>query len=203
MPTTPPTRSPILAVFAVAVALIVALVQLDFIELAYERIGIAPQYVFALLIGSLLGSSINLPIGRLGDPAGGRGTILAVNLGGAIIPALTSAYLVARNAVYAPAALATAFAAVIVHWMARPVPQVGIAVPIFIPPIVAAGLALLLAPDHAPAVAYVAGTLGTLIGADLTNLNRLRGLGAPVASIGGAGTFDGIFVTGILAVLLA
>ncbi len=29
------------------------------------------------------------------------------------------------------------------------------------------------------------------------------GLGAPVASIGGTGTFDGIFLTGILAVLLA
>ena len=31
----------------------------------------------------------------------------------------------------------------------------------------------------------------------------MSALGAPVASIGGAGTFDGIFLTGILAVLLA
>ena len=52
-------------------------------------------------------------------------------------------------------------------------------------------------------LAYIAGGLGTLIGADLTNLDKVRGLGAPVASIGGAGTFDGIFLTGILAVLLA
>jgi len=52
-------------------------------------------------------------------------------------------------------------------------------------------------------LAYIAGSLGTLIGADLTNLDKVRGLGAPVASIGGAGTFDGIFLTGILAVLLA
>jgi uncharacterized membrane protein len=43
----------------------------------------------------------------------------------------------------------------------------------------------------------------TLIGADLLNLDAVRGLGAPVASIGGAGTFDGIFLTGIMAVLLA
>jgi uncharacterized membrane protein len=203
MPTTAPTRSPIVAAFAVAIALIIALVQLNFIELAYERIGIAPQYVFTMLIGSLLGSYVNLPIALLAEPGGGRGTILAVNLGGAIIPLLVSAYLVVHNAVFAPAAMATAIAAIVVHLMARPVPQVGIAVPIFIPPIAAAGAALLLAPAQAPAVAYVAGTLGTLIGADLTNLHRLRGLGAPVASIGGAGTFDGIFVTGILAVLLA
>ena len=52
-------------------------------------------------------------------------------------------------------------------------------------------------------LAYVSGSLGTLIGADLLNLDKLHGLGAPIASIGGAGTFDGIFVTGILAVLLA
>jgi uncharacterized membrane protein len=61
----------------------------------------------------------------------------------------------------------------------------------------------LLSPDLAPALAYTAGTLGTLIGGDLLNLRKIRGLGAPVVSIGGAGTFDGIFLTGIIAVLLA
>jgi uncharacterized membrane protein len=45
--------------------------------------------------------------------------------------------------------------------------------------------------------------LGTLIGADLMNLGSIQGLHAPVLSIGGAGTFDGVFLTGILAVLLA
>ena len=45
--------------------------------------------------------------------------------------------------------------------------------------------------------------MGTLIGADLLNLDKISGLGAPVASIGGAGTFDGIFLIGIMAVLLA
>jgi uncharacterized membrane protein len=43
--------------------------------------------------------------------------------------------------------------------------------------------------DSAP-LAYIAGSLGTLIGADLTNLDKVRDLGAPVASIGGAGTFE-------------
>ena len=56
---------------------------------------------------------------------------------------------------------------------------------------------------HADAIAYISGVMGTLIGADLMNLGRLSELGAPVASIGGAGTFDGIFLTGIVAVLLA
>jgi len=42
-----------------------------------------------------------------------------------------------------------------------------------------------------------------LIGADLMNFNKLADLNAPVASIGGAGTFDGIFLTGIASVLIA
>ncbi len=75
--------------------------------------------------------------------------------------------------------------------------------PVFIPPLIAALAALLLSRPSAPALAYIAGSLGTLIGGNLMNLDKIQGLGAPVASIGGAGTFDGIFVTGILAVLLA
>ena len=85
----------------------------------------------------------------------------------------------------------------------HPVPGVGIAVPVFFPAIVTAVVALLLSRRDAAPLAYIGGSMGTLIGADLTNLDKVRGLGAPVASIGGAGTFDGIFLTGILAVLLA
>jgi uncharacterized membrane protein len=131
------------------------------------------------------------------------GTILAVNLGGAIIPTVLSIYLWIRNRLGGVALIAIAVVTVAVHLMATPVPGVGIAVPTFLPPILAAVTALLLSRRSAPALAYVAGTLGTLIGADLLNLPRLQGLGAPVASIGGAGTFDGVFLTGILAVLLA
>ena len=84
-----------------------------------------------------------------------------------------------------------------------PVPGIGIAVPVFWPALITAVVALVLSRENAAPLAYIAGSLGTLIGADLTNLDKVRGLGAPVASIGGAGTFDGIFLTGMLAVLLA
>jgi uncharacterized membrane protein len=99
--------------------------------------------------------------------------------------------------------MATAAIAALTHYLARPVVGLGIAVPLFIPPLSAALVALLLTPAQAPLTAYVAGTVGTLIGADLLNLHKLTGLRAPVASIGGAGTFDGVFITGIMAVLLA
>jgi uncharacterized membrane protein len=71
------------------------------------------------------------------------------------------------------------------------------------PPIVAALCGWLLGAHHPDAVAYVSGVVATLVGADLANLNKLGNLGAPVASVGGAGTFDGIFLTGNVAVLLA
>jgi len=72
-----------------------------------------------------------------------------------------------------------------------------------IPASLTAILAFLLSREYAAPLAYIGGSMGTLIGADLLNLDKIGGLGAPVASIGGAGTFDGIFLTGILAVLLA
>jgi len=64
-------------------------------------------------------------------------------------------------------------------------------------------VALFLSLRRAAPLAYIGGSMGTLLGADLLNLGRVQHLGAPVASIGGAGTFDGIFVTGVLAVLIA
>ena len=85
----------------------------------------------------------------------------------------------------------------------RPVAGVGIVTPSLVPPLVAALAAIWLGGHLVAAVAYVAGTFGTLVGADLLNMPRVRSLQAPMVSIGGAGTFDGVFLTGLVAVLLA
>ncbi|MGB9903087.1 MAG: DUF1614 domain-containing protein, partial [Desulfotomaculales bacterium] len=111
-------------------------------------------------------------------------------------------YLLGRTP-FLPVLLATAIVAAVTKALARPVPGVGISLPAFIPPLAASAAALLLARNDAAAVAYVAGALGTLIGADLFNLHRLRELGGHVLSIGGAGVFDGIFLVGMVAALLA
>jgi len=74
-------------------------------------------------------------------------------------------------------------------------------VPVFVPPVLSALLAIVLAPGFAAPCAYIAGTVGTLVGADLLNLHRMKGFGG-VVSIGGAGVFDGVFLVGIVAVLL-
>lgn len=218
-----PLTSPFVALLFVLVALLIMFFELGIIQYAYEKIGIDRRYVFALLAASLLGSYVNIPVGSLPEERmysrrvvsffGMKyvipivheqpKTVIAINLGGAVIPVLLSLFLILRHGVALQALLAAAVVSLVVHGAARPLPGVGIAVPMFIPPLIAASTALLLSPDAAPVIAYVAGTLGTLIGADLMNLKKLRGLGAPVASIGGAGTFDGIFLAGIIAVLLA
>jgi uncharacterized membrane protein len=130
-------------------------------------------------------------------------TVVAINVGGALIPTLLSIYLLVRTRMPGRMLLGTAAVALVVHQLARVVPGVGIAVPMLLPPFLAAGVALILAFRRAPALAYVAGSMGALIGGDLLNLGRVAEMGAPMLSIGGAGTFDGVFLTGILAGLLA
>ena len=97
--------------------------------------------------------------------------------------------------------IATAIMAVVAKLSARIIPGRGIVMPMFIPPILSALVAVLLAREFAAPVAYIAGTLGTLIGADLLNLNRIQRFPG-IVSIGGAGLFDGIFLVGIVAVFL-
>lgn len=198
------------------------LIEVNILEYAYEKMGINRRYVFALLLFSLLGSYVNIPVYQLPPEeirSGGEvlffgvpyviplvsrwpGTVIAVNLGGAVIPTILSIYLILQNRLFLQGLVGAAIASLIIHHLAYPLPGVGIAVPTVIPAVVALVIAVLLSRRQAPALAYIVGTLGTLIGADLVNLGKIRGLGAPVASIGGAGTFDGIFLTGILAVLL-
>jgi len=199
------------------------LIQIGVISYAFEKIGISSDYILLLLLLSIVGSSINIPLRRFpGEPIvvdeiisyfgvrfrvpvlkSRQEMVLAVNVGGAIIPFVISLYLLTKVDQLFRAFLATLIVALITYKLARPIRGMGIAVPLFIPPLLAAVISLLLVPDQAPAVAYISGTLGTLIGADLLNFRKIRGLGAPIASIGGAGTFDGIFLTGIVAVLLA
>ena len=201
---------------------LVILIQLRILRYAYMRLGVGPGVALLLLFGSLIGSYFNIPITVLPGPPVRAGevvdffglrsvvpyvvspsTILAVNVGGAVIPTVMSTYLVLRYQLWLKAAIAIAVIAVIIHSMATPVQGIGIAVPVFVPVVATAILALLLSREYAAPLAYIGGSMGTLIGADLLNLDKIGSLGAPVASIGGAGTFDGIFLTGILAVLLA
>ncbi|MDM7912285.1 MAG: DUF1614 domain-containing protein [Methanotrichaceae archaeon] len=210
---------------------VVGLLFLDLARTAFWRLGFSWSDALLVLLASLLGSGINIPITQMecSTPmvtdryvrAFGVtyrvpvveeldcSTLLAVNVGGAVIPTLISLYLLysfPEALLYALAGVA--FVAVVMYAVARPVRGLGIVTPALLPPLAAALSAIALvyvfnAPqEYEFLFAYVSGTLGTLIGADLLNLGKVRDLGAPVASIGGAGTFDGVFLSGLIAVLL-
>jgi uncharacterized membrane protein len=218
-----PIAWPFYAFFFILLAIIAVFIQIGVIRYVYAKLGISPATAMFLLLASLLGSYVNIPVAHLPserlvveqpidffgteyimpEEVDWPGTIIAINLGGAVIPIIISLYLMAKNNIWLPSIVATAVASVVCYALARPVAGAGITIPVFIPPIAACAVACLVAWRQAPAVAYVSGSLGTLIGADLMNLGKIQELGTPIASIGGAGTFDGIFVTGVLAVVLA
>ena len=219
LPISPLYFSALIGLFVI----VLLLIQIGAIRYAYLRLGVSSGAALALLLGSLIGSYFNVPIAQIpGEQVlSGRevyffgmryvvpvvvhwpGTVVAVNVGGAIIPTIMSAYLLLKHQLWASGSVAVAILTIACYLIAQPVPGIGIALPVFVPALVTGIVAVLLSREHAAQLAYIAGSLGTLIGADLLNLGSISGLGAPVMSIGGAGTFDGIFLTGILAVLLA
>jgi uncharacterized membrane protein len=219
LPLTPTFFSILVGLFA----LLVVLIQLGVLRYAYRRVGVGSRAALMLLFGSLAGSYLNIPVVELPEQQvmSGReiayfgmhyvvpvvvdwpGTVIAVNVGGALIPVLMSIYLLVKNRLWGEGVLATSCVAAVCHFLAHPVPGVGIALPVLVPALATGVVALLLSRERAAPLAYISGSLGTLIGADLLNLDKLQGLGAPIASIGGAGTFDGVFLTGIVAVIFA
>jgi len=189
----------------------------------YARMGIPGWAALLLLLASLLGGYVNVPLvhfphsvvleaaelRRLGESypvlvaRDWPGMVLAVNVGGALIPAAVSIYLIVRRRLLLPAFFCTAGVAAAVCLFSRTVPGLGIVVPVYVAPVSAAIAALAASRIQAAPLAYVGGSLGTLFGGDLLRMPHLLGLGSPFVSIGGAGTFDGIFISGILALLLA
>jgi len=194
-----PLTMPLLLLPLVLLGLLILLVEARVLTYAYRKVGVHPRYAFAVMLLSLLGSQVNIPLYSIDRGA----TVVALNVGGALIPILVSLYLLVHTGMYRRMLIGVSVVVAVVHNLAQIVPGVGIAVPMIVPPLVAAGVALPLAFRRAPPLAYVSGSMGTLIGADLLNLGKISRVGAPVVSIGGAGTFDGVFLTGIIAGLLA
>jgi uncharacterized membrane protein len=216
--------------FTVLAFAILTLFFLQAAGMAFIQLGIPMWLAILIIPGSLLGSVVNIPLYTIKSdsapciedshfpywgvsyqvfqPECPGETEISINLGGAIIPIFVSGYLILMNLTAVVQFLvATAIVAIIVHRVARIEPSVGILTPGFLPALAAvfmtiAIIAIAPGPYNAYAIAYVCGTLGTLIGADLLNLNKLSMLRTGKASIGGAGTWDGVFLTGILAVFL-
>jgi uncharacterized membrane protein len=219
----------LLALFVLLVVLVlIPLLLADAMVSALLHLGIAPWVAPLLVIGIFVGSLFNIPVYRRRSaevleyrpydlfgidrvmPRLVRENpeqVIALNLGGCVIPSLIVAYELLRlgllgGGLLLAAVLAAALNSIICFLLARPVAGLGILLPALVPGCMAALMAMVLAPGHAAAVAFCAGVLGPLIGADLMHLRGLSRRGVGLLSIGGAGTFDGIVISGFLAALL-
>ena len=225
--------SVILLLFLIAAAIfLIPLLFLGLIGSALSKLGFNIFWIIVLIIGMIVGSFINIPLmtvkseqqfvrvehGRLMDrlyraPEFSNETVIAVNVGGCVIPVFVSLYILLSALTFADHAglylrclIGTAIVAAVVFKTSKPIAGLGIATGFLIPPLCALICGIVLSSGDsftAVAVAYISGTIGTLIGADIMNLKNLANAGAPVASVGGAGTFDAIFLSGIIAAFLA
>lgn len=212
-----------LILFVLILVSLLIFIQLGILTIAFNKLGLSPTKAYLLLCCSLFGSAINLPLFTIQSDAEmqqmplsrwrllrmnhtvyeGK-TLIAINVGGCLIPFAFSIYLLANTTIgFFSALLGIGLVSIVTFLFSRPIEGLGIGIPIFIAPISAALVALMIDPEYSAPLAYIAGTLGVIVGADLLRLKDIRHMGTPFASIGGAGTFDGIFITGIVAVLLA
>jgi uncharacterized membrane protein len=218
-----------LALFALVALIVLPFFYAEVMVSAMAKLAMPPNLAFLAVFGVILGSVVNIPIRKIeraeefrvdqfhmygidrlfpGRIRHARFTVIAVNLGGCLIPLSIAIFEIIRIAqtgatpltIFVLVAAADILAC---YLFARPVQGVGIVMPTLLSPLIAAAGALLLAPDFAPPVAFAAGVLGPLVGADLLHLRDIGRLDTGIASIGGAGTFDGIVLSAVIATFLA
>ena len=196
------------------------------------KLGLSPQGAGLTVLAIFFGSLINIPvhqivrdelqpdvrfgpIGRYFERDYRRvysRTLIAVNVGGCVIPVLLAVQQMLRVAQFGDNAIfgtliVSALSIGVCYLIARPVQGIGIMMPGLIPPLVCVLSAWILMPSAPPeqrtAAAFIGGVLGPLIGADLLHLKDIAKTPVGIMSIGGAGTFDGIILSGMLAALLS
>jgi len=159
-----PLALPFLVGLLVVFVAAITLIELRVLAYSYEKMGVSHRHVFAVLFYSLVGSYVNIPVAELPpeqvvskrevgffgmhyvvpEVREWPGTVIAVNVGGAVIPTVLSLYLIAKNDLYGRGVLAVSAVAAVVNRLAYPVPGIGIACPTLVPPVTAATVALLL-----------------------------------------------------------
>ncbi len=198
-------------------------IALDVVAVAVAKLGFSPGVAMLLFAAIVLGSAINIPLYErisqvpiipgfadlwiarfLGIPLRKmeQKTIVALNVGGGLIPTLLALYEFTRSDPFA-ILLVTTIVTFVSYFSAQIVPGIGIQMNALAAPLTAVLTAVLIVGSGAAPIAFAGGVLGTLIGADLLHLREIERMTPGVLSIGGAGVFDGIALCGLFALLLA
>ncbi len=197
-------------------------VAVEVVEIAVAKLGFSPGIAVMIFAAVLFGSMINIPLYRVestitiipdfmelwlrqfwGLPLHQvqQQTIVALNVGGGLIPVLVALYQLIRSDTLA-ILVVTVIVTIVSYYSAHIVPGIGIQINALNSPLTAALTAVLIAELQASSVALAGGILGTLIGADLLHLKEIERMSPGVLSLGGAGVFDGIAMCGLFALLL-
>lgn len=194
----------VLALAALALAVILLYFLLVGYAKAFQAVGFTPGEASLIIFGSLAGAFVNVPLFEA------NGWRLHVNVGGALVPLLVCLWLFARRRVPVNEALVGVVLVTAITYLITDFdPALGIVAPFplwLLPSFAAAAVsAIAFWHDraHAAGLAYVCGTLGALIGADLLRLPDILAaepLDENRLSMGGAAVFDMVFLTGILAI---
>lgn len=203
----PPSLGATLLVVAGAVlALYLLYLFYGLVFRAFQRVGFTRGEAGAILLGTLLLGFVNIPLTQV------NGWTLAINLGGGVVPVAVSYVLLRRHpGIGMEATVGIVLVAMVTYLVTRATPE-GIVSPFplwLAPPLIAAMAGVLpfwREETSAAPVAYVAGSVGALVGADVLRLGEFLSQAPPTAdaaaSIGGAAVFDMVFLTGVLAVAL-
>lgn len=206
----------------------------DLATTALQNLHLSSLGALLVLFGMLMGSLINLPIARypldqevvvpVFEPIGGwhvlprfqrlrQEMVVAVNVGGCVIPVLLGLWLLQFVVTGGPRPVTAMLVGITVNTLAcyrlaRPIPNLGIALPAFLPALIALFVTWIGLGDQAfdryrAPVAFLIGITGPLVGADLLHWRDFKRVAAGTVSIGGAGTWDGIVLSGLLAALFA
>lgn len=205
----------------------IALTGLGAADVAGRTLGLSPVMALAVYLAMLVGGLINIPVYEFKSPGGtqpqvvpylgarhhmpqwlGHRTVVSLNLGGCVIPVALSAYF-ALGLPPMELLATTIIVTLGVFYFARPVRSVGVMVPVLIPPLLAVGASLIslyiggAGFSSLARLSFASGVFGTLLGADILHLSSIRKAGPDLVSIGGAGIFDGIVLTGVIGTIIA
>ncbi|MCJ2533069.1 MAG: DUF1614 domain-containing protein [Candidatus Thermoplasmatota archaeon] len=161
-----------------------------------------------ILVTFLLGS-VTIPLFPY------NGWWVGICVGGALIPLWICARLLrSGRASLVESTIGIIIVAFVTYFVTRAEEGVGVVadIPLAFAPAIAAGLYSMstfwLNMDKAAPLAYVSGVVGTIVGADIFRLEEVLAFDPPsdgvsVLSIGGANIFDMVYMTGIIAVVIA
>jgi uncharacterized membrane protein len=219
--------------FAGLIILIVPLLVLGLVGVAFSRLGFSWVEATAVIFLMILGSFVNIPLWTFrrtavktetntpavfdaftGEPVSDERltTILSLNLGGAVIPFAVSIYLLYQihplvgELLLLQVFIAVMIVALIISVSTKVIPAYGIHTPLLVPAVSAIVSGILLTGGtglSAAIVAFVGGTMGTIIGAIIVTIPTIKKTGIHSVSIGGAGMFGAVFLCGLLAALIA